>query len=133
MLHGLDTQICEAINNALTFLAPKNKNFCRTRSLEYRIQHVIGTHNEGQYNWFSSVLNALGVEMSETMDYFFMQKDSLKIKRQQKQSETEQKKKWAHGFTAKLKSEILKERTEGTTYESNNYVNKVIYSGQRKS
>ena len=48
MLHELDTQIYEAVNNALTFLAPKNKNFAQTNSLEYRIGHVISMHNDSQ-------------------------------------------------------------------------------------
>ena len=62
MMNFFDTQICKAINNALTFTAPKNKNFSRTRSLEYRKCHVIGTHNDGHLDFYSKILQGLGIE-----------------------------------------------------------------------
>ena len=49
MMLFFDTQICEALNNAQTFVTPKNRNFATTRSFELRKCHVIGIHNDGHY------------------------------------------------------------------------------------
>ena len=132
MLHTLDTQICEAINNALALLAPKYKNFTRTQSYEYRKSHVIGMHNEGMHTWFTSIFAALGIKLNRTTEKILTNSDTIKGKRQMKQASFEQRKKRAHGFAASVKNEILKQRTEGTTYESNNYVNHIVNSGRRK-
>ena len=131
MLHLLDTQICEAINNALTFLAPKNKHFGRTESLEYRIGHVVGMHNEGQLFWFQSILDELGVDISDTMLNYLRSTDCIKSRRQEKQGTFDQRRKRAHGFAAKLKSAVLLQRTEGVTYETNTFVNGIVNNGMR--
>ena len=128
MLHELDTQICEAINNALTFLAPKNKNFSRTKSLLYRIAHVIGMHNEGQLYWFQCIFFDLGINMSPAMEKYLLVTDATKSKRQEKQANFEVRRKRAHGFASQMRSEILRQRTEGTTYQTNLFIDKTVNS-----
>ena len=50
MQHNKDTQICESANYMLTGLfAPKDKNFSRTKSFDYRKCHVMCLHNDGHY------------------------------------------------------------------------------------
>ena len=119
MIHELDTQICETINNALTYLAPKNKNFCRTRTYEYRKAHVISMQNDCAHAWFLAVFAELGLQMSTSMEQFILSLDKTKTQSQEKQATFVAKRKHAHGFSAKLKSEILLQRSEGSTYKSN--------------
>ena len=73
MMHFFDTQICEKINNALTFTAPKNIKFSRTRSLEYRKCHVIGTHNDGHLAFYKEVLRDLGISATTNILVLFSQ------------------------------------------------------------
>ena len=66
MRHTRNTQTNEMINMRMNEVAPKWKNFSRTNSLRYRLQHVIGTHNSG-YNFFYTDLNAdLQIVTSDT-------------------------------------------------------------------
>ena len=89
MIHELDTQICEAINNALTYLAPKNKNFCRTRTYEYRKAHVISMQNDCAHAWFLAVFAELGLQMSTSMEQFILSLDKTKTQGQEKQASLE--------------------------------------------
>ena len=132
MMHFFDTQICEAINNALTFCAPKNKNFSRTRSLEYRKCHVIGTHNDGHSHFYSKILDGLGIENTKNIEELFSQLTQFKTNRKLKQASFETKRIRAHGYAAAQKAEISKQRIEGTSYSMNLQMSKVVDRGQRK-
>ena len=132
MMHKFDTQICEALNNALTFYAPKNKTFSRSHSLEYRKCHVIGIHNDGIDNFYKEVFTGIGIEMSVPLFESFENMQTTKNIRQVRQADFDNRRKRAHGFEAKLKSEVLKQRSEGTSYQSNMEINKIVNKGKRK-
>ena len=132
MMHFFDTQICEAINNALTFTAPKNKNFSRTRSLEYRKCHVIGTHNDGHLDFYSQVLQGLGIECTPNIMNLFQQLSLFKTNRKISQSSFEAKRGRAHGYAAQQKNDIAQQRTEGPSYVTNYQINKIVNRGQTK-
>ena len=62
----------------------------------------------------------------------FPQTQAMKTGRQVRQSDFEQKKVRAYGFQAKLKSEVLKQRSEGASYAMDFEINKIINLGKRK-
>ena len=45
--HPYNSQRNEMLNMENRRVAPKEKNFSKSASLDYRLQHVIGTYNEG--------------------------------------------------------------------------------------
>ena len=59
--------------------------------------------------------------------------DKTKHKRQEKQADFNQKRKRTHGFAAQMRGEILQQRTKGTTYETNNFLNRLVNSGHRRN
>ena len=132
MMHYFDTQICEAINNALTFCAPKNKNFSRTRSLEYRKCHVIGTHNDGHSEFYKNILEGIGIESTKNITELFVQLSLFKKKRKRTQSSFETNRICAHGYAAAQKADITKQRIEGPSYCMNLQLSKVVNIGQPK-
>ena len=126
MLHGFDTQICEALNFLLTLFAPKHKNFSRTRSLEFRKAHVICIHNDGWEFYCTSLLEDLGVHVTAPMTRFLQSRASAKTSRQQRKKKVSVKKSRAHGFSTKVKEEIVRQRTDVAGYETNYEINKKI-------
>ena len=133
MMHFFDTQICEAINNALTFTAPKNENFSRTRSLEYRKCRVIGTHNDIHILFDKNVLQGLGIFGSANILQLFEQLALFKINKKKTQSSFECKRVRAHRYTAQKKSDIVKQRSEGPPYVENYQVNKLVTRGRPRN
>ena len=131
-MHFFDTQICEAINNALTWGAPKNKNFSRTRSLEYRKCHVIGTHNDGYNSFYPRILDGLGIDLTYSISVLFDQLSHFKANRKKGQSSFESKRVRAHGYAAQQRSDIAKQRSEGIEYVMNYQVNKLVNRGKTK-
>ena len=132
MMHFFDTQICETINNALTFTAPKNINFSRTRSLEYRKCHVIGTHNDGHLAFYKEVLRDLGISATTNILVLFSQLALFKIDRKISQFSFETKRIRAHGYATQQKNDVAKQRSEGPAYVTNDQVNKIVTRGQSK-
>ena len=90
---------------------------------------MVGMHNEGQECWFKSIFDELGVEMSQLMIDFLRTTDCVKSTRQVKQANFDQRRKRAHGFATKMRSDVLRLRTEGVTYETNTFVNGLINRG----
>ena len=92
MLHGFDTQVCEALNYLLTLFAPKHKNFSRTRSLEFRKSQVINIHNDGYEIYYAALLDMAGIEMTPVMSSFLFNIAENKKKRQTRKQNLEVKK-----------------------------------------
>ena len=132
MLHGFDTQICEALNFLLTLFAPKHKNFSRTRSLEFRKAHVICIHNDGWEFYCKSLLEDLGVNVTAPMERFLKSRSSAKTNRQERKKKVSVKKARAHGFATKVKEEIVKQRTDVAGYEMNYEINKKVNERKKK-
>ena len=64
MLHRFTTQGNESLNMRGPELAPKYKNYSRTKSLDYRVQMVIGHHSVGMNTLYSPVFIELDVPLS---------------------------------------------------------------------
>ena len=124
MLHGFDTQICEALNYLLTLFAPKHKNFSRTRSLEFRKSQVINIHNDGHQIYYAALLDMAGIEMTPVMSTFLFNITENKKKRQIRKENLEVKKIRAHGFATRNKEEIEKNRTGKCCYKTNSHLDK---------
>ena len=62
----------------------------------------------------------------------FHQLSLFKTNRKKSQSSFETKRVRAHGYAAAIKSDIAKQRSEGTEYVTNYQVNKLVTRGQPK-
>jgi hypothetical protein len=49
--HHYDTSVNEALNNIISWLAPKNRNYCLSRSLINQISIAVCIYNMG-FDWF---------------------------------------------------------------------------------
>ena len=132
MLHGFDTQICEALNYLLTLFAPKHKNFSRTRSLEFRKSQVINIHNDGYEIYYAALLDMAGIEMTPGMSTFLLNIAENKKKRQTRKQHLEVKRIRARGFATRNKEEIEKNRTDKCCYKTNAHLEKEVNANKRK-
>lgn len=62
--HGHDTQINESLNNTISWLAPKNKTFCGSRSLPGRVHLAIGIQIAGYERFMFGLLERLGISVT---------------------------------------------------------------------
>ena len=84
ILHPHDTQLNEAMNNAFSYVAPKNKNYSRSMELMSRISMVIGMHNIGKYNFMKGFVTSL--EMTDKNQFMnSLRKEDLKKGKKQLQ------------------------------------------------
>ena len=82
VLHPHDTQLNEAMNNAFSYVAPKNKNYSRSMELNTRISMVIGMHNVGKYNFMKRLVTEL--EMTDKNQFLnSLRKEDRKKTRKQ--------------------------------------------------
>jgi hypothetical protein len=90
--HGMDTQCNESFNNTFSWLAPKNKVYCGTRSLRNRLCIGIGIHALGTTEYFKRVYRKLGINMTDNIAYFLESKEIKRMQRIAKSKETETRK-----------------------------------------
>ena len=112
MRHLWHTQINEMLNMRAAETAPKSKNFSRTGSLKYRIQHVIGTHNAGYSNFNIALLGDLKIDPMPIFAKWLVGRDEIKLRNGIRQKTNAYKRKRMHKRDAKNKSELLIERTK---------------------
>jgi hypothetical protein len=62
--HGLDTQMNESFNNAVAWLAPKNKVYCASGSLTNRISIALGVNALGSEAYYTRLYKKLGITMT---------------------------------------------------------------------
>ena len=74
-------------------LAPKFKNYSRTKSLDYRVQMVIGHHNTTMYDFYTRIFEILDINMSENLALFLKKKDRGKMKKKEHDTNPENLKK----------------------------------------
>ena len=87
------------------------KNFSRTNSLRYRLQHVIGTHNSG-YNFFYTDLNAdLQIVTSDTQMNWLQVRDAEKTKKCIRDKSVSHKRRRKFKAQSKIAAELYEERT----------------------
>ena len=89
--HGYDTQVNESLNNVVAWLAPKNKMYCATRSLENRIAVAIGLVSCGLLAYHERLFKELGIELSDETWHYLTVRDNSRRKKAQKAKTVEAK------------------------------------------
>jgi hypothetical protein len=90
--HGMDTQANESLNNTFSWLAPKNKVYCGSQSLQNRLSIGLGINMLGTQQYFKRLFVALGVFMTSNVKHYLSVKESNRAKRITKSKATEVKK-----------------------------------------
>ena len=90
--HGMDTNVNESFNNTFSWLAPKNKVYCGTQSLQNRLSIGIGIQTLGMLEYFKRLYSALGISITPNVLNFLAVKEQKRSTRHLKASQTETKK-----------------------------------------
>ena len=90
--HGMDTNTNESFNNTFSWLAPKNKVYCGTRSLQTRLSIGIGIQGLGLLEYFKRLFVKLGIEITSNVLNFLSVKEMKRAKRIGKVKLTDTKK-----------------------------------------
>ena len=91
MMHPYNTQCNESLNMRLVELAPKHKNFSRTKSLNYRVSMVVGHHNVGMHQFYRRVFELLNLNLDPALEDWLVSKQKHKERKQvhEKKNRTE--------------------------------------------
>ena len=52
-------------------VTPKYKNYSQTKSLDYRIAHVVGVHNLGSCKFYAKFFDSLRIPFDSAIDDWF--------------------------------------------------------------
>ena len=103
--HGMDTNVNESLNNTISYLAPKNRVFCSTRSLENRVAIVVGITSIGFESFFCKVFDRLAIATILYVLHWLKHKDKLRIYRITNRKQTSTKRNRMKRKFDKLKEE----------------------------
>ena len=62
VLHNFNTQLNESLNNKITYLAPKNRNYSKSMELPTRVSLAIGMHNLGEDNFTRRIMDVMDID-----------------------------------------------------------------------
>jgi hypothetical protein len=79
--HGMDTNVNESINNTVSYFAPKNRVYCKTRSLQNRVAFAVGIISLGFQQYFIRLFKAIGVQVTLPIRHFLELKENNQNKR----------------------------------------------------
>ena len=121
MMHPFTTQANESLNMRLAELAPKYKNYSRTKTLDYLQQMVIAHHNVGIHQYYSNVFEHLEIPFTNHLSSYLKRRQEWKIRKKELDGDPKNKaiRKWR--YQAKDKEAMLKETTQKSkegTYET---------------
>ena len=85
--HGMETNINESLNSVVAWIAPKSKSFSGTVSLETRIYMAIEIHLVGFEQFFLSLLESMGIDVTPGVEYY------LRIQQQRRENKSRRSKK----------------------------------------
>lgn len=125
-LHKYDTQINEGLNMTVSRYVPKFKHYGTTMSLDTRIRCVIGQHNMGYANYYSTLLKNLGcIENNDDKSYLsqgIARIGQTKYNNRIHKQKVDVKRRRKYGQLAKTTKQILEERIDRAqkmgTYEA---------------
>jgi hypothetical protein len=103
--HGMDTQVNESFNNTFSWLAPKNKVYCGSQSLQNRLCMGIGINALGIDEYFRRLFKKMCIIMTPNVQHFLEVKESKRSKRIKKVKLTETKKQRRQNAFDKLKED----------------------------
>ena len=110
--HPYSTQLNESLNMRIAEVAPKHKNFSRTRSLEYRICHGVCIHNDSLPTFMSHLHRSLGITPSSVYLKWVQKRETWHNEKKVRDKLPENKRKRAHKQEARSKEVIYLERTQ---------------------
>ena len=99
-------------------VAPKENFFSKSASLDYRLQHVIGTFNEGWLEYYSCVCNALNIIFGESLSAYLEHKDSTRLYQSAKKSTLQYKRVRTYKWKAKVREALFREAVDKNAYAS---------------
>ena len=120
-MHRFESQINEALNNAVAKYVRKGRTYCTTMSLTNRIMIVMGVHNLGYFGYWSRVLASMELYLSTSLGNHLKQKDEKKNYKRKYESQPERKVKRMKTAHEKMKNELKKQIADfkkGKTYGS---------------
>jgi len=108
----MDTLVNESLNNAISWMAPKNKTHSTSMSLTNRACVALIINSRGILGLFQSLFDRLGISMQPDVLCFLTQVDAIRTKRIKSSQTTKAKKKRQTGFHQKLKEHNATARKE---------------------
>ena len=121
MMQPFTTQGNESLNMRGAELAPKFKNYSRTKSLDYRVQMVIGHHNIGMFEFYTRVFKELGITVNKNLAEYLRNRESRKNWKKGYDANPKSKRRRKFKHEAKDKEELLRLAAQGPkvgTYQS---------------
>ena len=121
MWHAFNTQLNKSIHMRITELAPKWKCFSCSRSLRYRIAHIISIHNLGIHEFIRRVLQKLNIPNNKVLLRWMTKKQVSQDNKRNWDKNPDNKRKRAHKQKTKAKEQIYEERAidiKDGTYKS---------------
>jgi hypothetical protein len=115
--HGMDTQCNESFNNTASWLAPKNKVYCGSQSLQNRLSIALGINVLGFVGYFKRLFKMLGIAFTPDVQYYLQSKESTRNKRLAKLRLKDTKKKRLKDKFERLKQHEVIARKERSKRE----------------
>jgi hypothetical protein len=117
--HKMDTQVNESFNNTVAWLAPKNKIYCGSRSLENRIGIAVGIKTLGLGPYIKRLYNVLGIEITPNIVHILDRNENKRAKRLTKIKTTDAKKvklkrKFQKQADAEVQAKVDRSKRDGT-------------------
>ena len=103
--HNMDTCANESLNNTISWLAPKNKVYCGSNSLQNRISIAVGITALGTMVYYAGLFQRLGMTMNANTQHYLQVTDKLRSMRLAKTKTKEFKKKRKADEYERLKKE----------------------------
>ena len=91
--HGMDTNVNASINNTVSYFAPKNRVYCKSRLLQNRVAMATGVVSLGFSQYFLRLFKDLGIQVTPAIRHYIQQKQKQRSFRLHKQKLTATKKK----------------------------------------
>jgi hypothetical protein len=106
--HGMDTNMNESLNNMISYFAPKNRVYCKSRSLHNRVAFAVGIVSLGFKPFFVRLFKALGIAATPNMLHYLEVKERNRNLRLSKRRTKTYKKDRKQNAWASLKEEEKK-------------------------
>ena len=106
--HGLDTLVNESLNNTIAWVAPKNKTYCGSVSLQTRICIAVGIHILGVEDFYGQLFRLLGIAITPGTAFYLAQQQAIRDRKRNNWQKTETKRRRNLKFHAKLKEHTAK-------------------------
>jgi len=71
--HGMETLVNESLNNAISWIAPTNRTYSTTQSLQNKISVAVGINTLCIYNCLSHLFRELGIHLPDDVAHYLKQ------------------------------------------------------------